>query len=80
VHEFSIALFGLKLQSIMLHVVGQSEPYTHNVAYWFVCVVWYAVFSFIVFAIAARVERWVDAPSVKFAKWLEGRCIKLLGY
>jgi hypothetical protein len=39
-----------------------------------VCWAWFVVFTVPVFALAAQVERWVDVPSVRFAKWLEERC------
>jgi hypothetical protein len=44
--------------------------------YWLLCGVWLVVFTTSVFAIAAQVEKWVDAPSVRFTKWLEERCLK----
>ncbi|KAF8851778.1 hypothetical protein BDZ45DRAFT_600965 [Acephala macrosclerotiorum] len=75
VHEFSIVLFGLGLQRFLLHLLD-SEEHAYTFRYWLICGVWYLLFTFPVFALAARVERWVDAPSVRFARWLEGECLK----
>jgi hypothetical protein len=36
-----------------------------------VCVVWYVLFTALVFALGALVERWVDRPSLRFARGLE---------
>lgn len=76
VHEFSIVLFGLGLQRFLLHLFG-SEEHAYTLGYWLICGVWYLLFTFLVFALAARVERWVDAPSVRFARWLEEKCSKI---
>ncbi|CZR66353.1 uncharacterized protein PAC_16254 [Phialocephala subalpina] len=75
IHEFSIILFGLGIQRVLLDVLG-SEEHAYTLRYWLICGVWYLFFTLPVFALAARVERWVDAPSVKFARWLEGECLK----
>jgi hypothetical protein len=53
------------------------ESHAHTLQYWVVCGVWYGLFTLLMFALAARVERWVDMPSVKFARWLEEKCLKL---
>ncbi|TVY81598.1 hypothetical protein LSUE1_G003562 [Lachnellula suecica] len=76
VHEFCIQLFGLGIQGILFKLTG-LEPRANTLMYWLVCVVWYLLFTLPVFAVAAQVERWVDAPSVRFARWLEGKCLKV---
>jgi peptidoglycan/LPS O-acetylase OafA/YrhL len=76
IHEFCIVLFGLKIQAWLMHLVG-VESHAHTLQYWFVCGVWYGLFTLLMFAWAAQVERWVDMPSVKFARWLEEKCLKL---
>jgi len=75
VHEFSLVLFGLGLQGLLLRFAG-LEQHANTVGYWLICVIWYLLFTLPVFALAAQVERWVDAPSVRFARWLEGKCLK----
>lgn len=81
VHEFCIVLFGLKLQAIMLKAAGMEskslQPPPHTIGYWFLCVVWFMLFTLPVFAVAARIERLVDMPSVQFAKWLERKWVKV---
>ena len=76
IHEFCLVLFGLSLQEFMMRLTGM-KPTAGTFGYWLLCVVWYVLFSVPVFALAAQVERWVDAPSVRFARWLEGKCLKL---
>ncbi|KAL2128734.1 hypothetical protein VTI74DRAFT_8712 [Chaetomium olivicolor] len=76
VHEFCIVLFGLRLQGFLMRMAG-VEPQNKGPGYWIVCLIWFALFTVPVFALAAQVERWVDVPSVKFAKWLEERCLKM---
>lgn len=75
VHVFCVVLFGLSLQKLLMQIAG-LEPNAGTVLYWLICGVWFLIFTFIVFAIAAQVERWIDVPSVKFAKWLEAKCLK----
>lgn len=75
IHEFSLTLFGLGLQGVMLRIAG-LEQHAHTVVYWLLCALWYILFAIPVFALAAQVERWIDGPSVKFARWLEGKCLK----
>jgi peptidoglycan/LPS O-acetylase OafA/YrhL len=75
-HEFCIVLFGLKLQGLLMGVAGVEEQ-SKGVGYWVVCVVWFVVFTVPVFALAAQVERWVDVPSVRFAKELEERGLRV---
>lgn len=75
VHEFCIVLFGLKVQAFLLWLTGVEKGVNQGLLYWVVCWVWFVVFTVPVFALAAQVERWVDVPSVKFAKWLEERCL-----
>jgi hypothetical protein len=53
------------------------EPHANTLVYWLICMVWFILFTVAIFAVAAQVERWVDVPSVVFARWLEGRCLKL---
>lgn len=76
IHELSLVLFGLALQTFLLRLAG-LEQNAGTLGYWFLCVVWYVLFSVPAFAFAAQVERWVDTPSVKFSKWLEVKCLKL---
>ena len=76
VHEFCLVLFGLGLQAILLRT-ARLEPHENGFMYWLVCGIWYVLFTLPVFALAAQVERWVDAPSVIFARWLEGKCLKI---
>ncbi|KAK3303860.1 acyltransferase family-domain-containing protein [Chaetomium strumarium] len=76
VHEFCIVLFGLRLQGFLLRVAGVDSQHK-GVGYWIICLVWFALFTMPVFALAAQVERWIDVPSVKFAKWLEERCLRM---
>lgn len=77
VHEFCLVLFGLALQRFMKGLAGlESNAGADNLWFWVVCLVWYIMFTILVFALAARVEKWVDAPSVRFARWLEGVCLK----
>lgn len=79
VHEFCIVLFGLALQKSILQIVGLDPNLkVTTVLYCVVCVIWFLIFTVPVFALAAQVEKWVDVPSVKFAKWLEEKC--LTGY
>jgi peptidoglycan/LPS O-acetylase OafA/YrhL len=73
-HEFCLVLFGLNIQGMLMHIAG-LESRGNGLLYWIVCGIWYVLFSVPVFALAAQVERWVDTPSVNFAKWLEGRCL-----
>lgn len=75
IHEFCIILFGLSLQKFLLHLAGLEEK-ANTFVYWILCVVWGVLFTLPVFALAAQVERWVDVPSVNFARWLEGRCLR----
>ncbi|KAK3304689.1 uncharacterized protein B0T15DRAFT_250712 [Chaetomium strumarium] len=69
VHEFCIVLFGLRLQGFLLRVAG-VESQNKGLGYWTIYIVWFVLFTVPVFALAAQVERWVDVPSVKFAKCL----------
>jgi peptidoglycan/LPS O-acetylase OafA/YrhL len=78
VHEFCLVVFGLRLQGWMVSVTGVGEAGAKGgLGYWVVCVVWFAVFTVPVFALAAQVERWVDVPSVRFAKELEERGLRV---
>ncbi|KAH8819250.1 acyltransferase 3 [Xylogone sp. PMI_703] len=76
IHEFCIVSFGLWLQQYLLRLVAIESHDVSSFAYWSACVIWFFLFTVPVLALAAQVDRWVDAPSVKFAKWLEGRCLK----
>jgi peptidoglycan/LPS O-acetylase OafA/YrhL len=83
VHQFCLVLFGLALQKAMLGLAGVERGQAAGIEgdegkmlYWLLCGVWLVVFTTSVFAIAAQVEKWVDAPSVRFTKWLEERCLK----
>jgi peptidoglycan/LPS O-acetylase OafA/YrhL len=76
VHEFCAVLFGLSMQQLMLRLAG-LEPKAGTFFYWVVCGIWCILFTLPVFAVAAQVERWVDGPSVKFARWLERKCLKM---
>lgn len=73
IHEFCIILFGLGLQRTFCWIAG-VEPKAGGVVHWVVCLVWFVVFTGVVFGISGQVERWVDRPSVQFSKWFEGRC------
>lgn len=75
IHVFCVVLFGLSLQRVLLHATG-VDPNAGTILYWLVCAFWFLIFTIIIFAIAAQVERWIDVPSVKFAKWLETKCLK----
>lgn len=75
-HEFSIVLFGLCFQTILLRLTG-VEPKSGSLFYWIICGAWFVLFSVPVFIVAAQVERWVDVPSVRFARWLEGKCLRV---
>jgi peptidoglycan/LPS O-acetylase OafA/YrhL len=75
VHLSCMVIFGLKMQDWILWIFSCGRDET-NLFYWVLCIVWFVLFSGIVFAVAAQVEKWVDAPSVRFARWLEGRCLK----
>ncbi|KAG9245461.1 acyltransferase 3 [Calycina marina] len=77
VHEFSNILFGLPMKDILIRIAGLANEERTSLLYWLTCLVWFVLFTFPVFAIAAQVERWVDVPSVKFAKWLEGKCLSV---
>lgn len=76
IHQFCLVLFGLSLKTLLMRI-AHLEPNERNVIYWLVCGIWYISFTLPVFALAAQVERWVDVPSVKFARWLEEECLKL---
>ncbi|PBP20409.1 acyltransferase [Diplocarpon rosae] len=73
-HQFCIILFGLFFQNSLLAIFGVA---THSMtwAYWALCLLWYVPFTLLTFALAAQVERYVDAGSVKLARWLEGKCL-----
>ncbi|KAE9364729.1 hypothetical protein N431DRAFT_431538 [Stipitochalara longipes BDJ] len=75
-HEFCLILFGLRFSEILMAITG-VVPKSGTLVYWIVCGTWFWTFTVVVFALAAQAERWVDAPSVKFAKGLERRCLKL---
>jgi peptidoglycan/LPS O-acetylase OafA/YrhL len=75
VHEFCIVLVGLSLQALLMRLAG-LEPHASTFVYWLVCGIWYLLFTLPVFALAAQVERWVDVPSVRFARWLKEKCSK----
>ncbi|KAK4238689.1 acyltransferase family-domain-containing protein [Achaetomium macrosporum] len=76
VHEFCIVLFSLRLQGFLLRVADVDSQHK-GLGYWIICLLWFALFTMPVFALAAQVERWVDVPSVKFAKWLEERSLRM---
>ncbi len=76
VHEFCILLFGLPLQGSMIHVVLGYEGRHNKMMYLIVCLVWFGLFTIGVCGVAAMVERWVDRPSVKFARWVEGKVFR----
>jgi hypothetical protein len=52
-------------------------PKSGTLLYWIVCAVWFWTFTATVWALAAQVEKRVDAPSVRFARVLERRCLKV---
>ncbi|KAH8593816.1 acyltransferase 3 [Bisporella sp. PMI_857] len=76
IHNFCNILFGLAVKDWMMRITGLNETMKGHLSYWILCVIWFSWFTVMVFAIAAQVERWVDVPSVKFARWLEGKCLK----
>ena len=76
IHEFCLVLFGLRFQELLMAVTGVALK-SGTFLYWIVCAAWLAVFTTIVFALAAQAERWVDAPSVRFARGLEKKCLKV---
>jgi len=73
IHLSCMVLFGLKMQEMILWLNPSGHDET-TVFYWVLCVVWFALFTVPVFAVSGCVEKWVDAPSVRFARWLEGKC------
>lgn len=75
-HESCLVVFGLRLQTLLFVVTGISRD-QGGLSYWFLCVVWYGLITLPIFAVAEVVTRFVDAPSVRFARWLEGRCISI---
>lgn len=76
VHEFCIVLFGLTFQTFLLQIFS-LEPKVNTFMYCIVCIFWFMAFTLPVFSLAAQVEKWVDVPSVRFAKWLEGKYLKV---
>ena len=76
VHEFCLVLFGLSFRRLLMTITG-LEPSANNLLHWMVFGIWFISFTAAVFAIAALIEKWVDVPSVRFAKWLEGKCLTL---
>ena len=77
VHEFSNILFGLPMKDILVRMAGLSNEDKTSGLYWVICLIWFVLFTLPVFAIAAQVEKWVDVPSVKFARWLEEQCLNM---
>ena len=75
-HEFCLILFGLRFSEILMAITG-VVPKSGTLVYWIVCATWFWMFTAVVFALAALAERCVDAPSVRFAKALERRCLKV---
>jgi peptidoglycan/LPS O-acetylase OafA/YrhL len=75
IHEFCLVLFGLRLQTFVMHLAS-LEPHDNTLVYWLVCGIWYILFTVPVFAMAAQVEKWVDVRSVRFARLLEGKCLE----
>jgi peptidoglycan/LPS O-acetylase OafA/YrhL len=76
VHEFCLILFGLRFSELLMAVTGVA-PKSGTLLYWIVCAVWFWTFTATVWALAAQVEKRVDAPSVRFARVLERRCLKV---
>lgn len=76
VHQFCLVLFGFMMQGFVLGLAGLKKD-DGGLVYWVLCAVWYVLFSGPVFAIAALVEKWVDAKSVVFARWLETKALKV---
>lgn len=76
VHEFCLVLFGLSLQQFLMRMAN-LEPNANTLLYWLVCGIWFVLFTLPAFAIAAQMEKWVDVPSVRFARWLEGKCLRM---
>lgn len=77
IHEFCILLFGLGIKRLMLLLVGiDPESKESSGMYWMICVIWYVLVTIPVFSIAAQMEKYVDAPIVSFARWMEGKCMK----
>ncbi|KAL5326248.1 hypothetical protein ACEPPN_007386 [Leptodophora sp. 'Broadleaf-Isolate-01'] len=76
VHQFCVMLFGFMMQRFILGLFGLVQN-QGGFFYWVACGIWYVPFTGLVFGIAAQVERLVDAPSVRFAKWLEEKCLKM---
>ncbi|KAE9374627.1 hypothetical protein N431DRAFT_336301 [Stipitochalara longipes BDJ] len=83
IHLFCLVLFGLKLQEFLMyltflepHDLISVDSYDDTLRYVLVCGVWYVLNTLLLFASAAQFERWVDRPSVRFAKWLDGKCVK----
>ena len=77
IHHFCMGLFGSWMQEALLHLAGVQE-HAETFPYWLVCGVWYILFSLLVFALAGQVARWVDRPSVRFARWLEEKVLAAL--
>jgi peptidoglycan/LPS O-acetylase OafA/YrhL len=75
-HEFCLVLFGLTMRDILMRIAGLG-PESTGLLYWLVCGIWFVMFTIPLFALAAQAQRWVDVPSVRFAQWLEGECIKV---
>ncbi|EKD16176.1 acyltransferase [Drepanopeziza brunnea f. sp. 'multigermtubi' MB_m1] len=76
VHQLCVIVFGLWLQNALLWLFGVP---THSMTwlYWAISLLWYVPFTTVVFAFAALVERFVDQGSVRFARWLESKCLEL---
>ncbi|KAI9053985.1 hypothetical protein LZ554_002929 [Drepanopeziza brunnea f. sp. 'monogermtubi'] len=76
VHQLCVIIFGFWLQNALLWIFGVP---THSMTwlYWAISWLWYVPFTTVVFAFAALVERFVDQGSVRFARWVESKCLEL---
>jgi len=46
--------------------------------FWMAFTSWFVLFTGMLFVVAGQLERWIDAPTVRFSKWLEGRVFGFL--
>ncbi|KAF2755850.1 hypothetical protein EJ05DRAFT_79684 [Pseudovirgaria hyperparasitica] len=83
IHEAVIYLFALRFQAFLFQLFGLDPPslapHEESLGYWLLCAfVWYPVLLLPVFFAAAQVERLIDAPSVRFARWIEKKCLSCI--
>lgn len=75
IHTYCVLVFGLSIQHGLMWITGVQE-HAGTVGYWSLCVIWYAIFTTVVFGLAAVFERAIDQPSVRFARWLEVKTLR----